>query len=130
MTYRVLVADDQAPFRRAARSVLGASADFELVAEATSGEEAVALADALRPDVVLMDIKMPGIGGIEAARAIRATHPETITILLSTYREEDLPPQARTCGAAAYLHKSDFAGHVLRELLDEGRPSGRARWNA
>ena len=130
MTYRVLVADDQAPFRRAARSVLGATADFELVAEATSGEDAVALVDTLRPDVVLMDIKMPGIGGIEAARSITATHPETITILLSTYREEDLPPQARTCGAAAYLHKSDFAGPVLRELLDGGRASGRARRNA
>ena len=129
MSYRVLVADDQAPFRRAARSVLGATADFELVAEATSGEEAVALVEALRPDVVLMDIKMPGIGGIEAARSIAATCPETVTILLSTYREEDLPPQARTCGAAAYLHKSDFAALVLRELL-EGGSVGRVRRNA
>jgi len=125
MTLRVLVADDQAPFRGAVRSVLDASTDFELVAEATSGEEALALVDALRPDVVLMDIKMPGIGGIEAARSVTARYPETVTILLSTYREEDLPPQARTCGAAAYLHKSDFAGHVLRELL-HGRPDSAA----
>ena len=116
MTVRVLVADDQAPFRGAARSVLGATADFELVGEATSGEEAVALVNSLRPDLVLMDIKMAGIGGIEAARSIKATSPETLTILLSTYREEDLPPQARTCGAAAYLHKSDFSRHALREL--------------
>jgi two-component system invasion response regulator UvrY len=116
MTVRVLVADDQVPFRRAARYVLNATNDFELVGEATSGEEAVTLVDSLRPDVVLMDIKMPGIGGIEAARSITATHPETMTILLSTYREKDLPHQARTCGAAAYLHKSDFGGHALREL--------------
>ena len=123
MTFRVLVADDQAPFRRAARSVLSATADFELVAEATSGEEAVALVRALRPDIVLMDVTMAGIGGIEAARSIAETYPETMTILLSTRREEDLPPQARTCGAAAYLHKSDFAGHTLRELWDGRRCS-------
>ena len=68
MTVRVLVADDQAPFRRAARSVVGATTDFELVGEASSGEEAVALVGSLRPDLVLMDIAMDGIGGIEAAR--------------------------------------------------------------
>jgi DNA-binding NarL/FixJ family response regulator len=127
MTIRVLVADDQAPFRRAARSVLTATAGFQLVGEATSGEEAVALVDSLRPDLVLMDIKMAGIGGIEAARSITAAYPETMTILLSTYREEDLPPEARTCGAAAYLHKSDFGGRVLRELWDGRRYAQSAR---
>jgi two-component system, NarL family, invasion response regulator UvrY len=126
MTVDVLVADDQAPFRRAARSVLSAMADFELVGEATSGEEAVALAGFLRPDLILMDIRMAGIGGIEAARSITASYPETMTILLSTYREEDLPPQARTCGAAAYLHKSDFRGYVLRELWDGRRRYARS----
>ena len=119
MTIRVVVADDQAPFRRAARSVLDAAADFQLVGEATSGEEAVALVGSLLPDLVLMDITMTGIGGIEAARSIAAAHPATMTILVSTYREEDLPLQARGCGAAAYLHKSDFGGHVLRALWDE-----------
>ena len=107
MTVRVL-ADDQAPFRRAARSVVGATTDFELVGEASSGEEAVALVGSLRPDLVLMDIAMDGIGGIEAARLIASTFPATLTILLSTYREEDLPAQVGTCGAAAYVHKSDF----------------------
>jgi DNA-binding NarL/FixJ family response regulator len=121
MSVRVLIADDQAPFRRAAGSVLGSSPDFELVGEAISGEEAVMLVDSLAPDVVLMDIKMPGIGGIEAARAIAALRPHTLTILLSTYREQDLPADARTCGAAAYLHKSDFAAHALRELWDASR---------
>jgi DNA-binding NarL/FixJ family response regulator len=116
VTVRVLVADDQAPFRRAARSVLAATADFELVGEASSGEEAVELCDSLRPDLVLMDIKMAGIGGIGAARSIAATFPETVTILVSTYREEDLPAQARTCNAAAYVHKSDLGAPVLRKL--------------
>ena len=120
MTVRVLVADDQPPFRRAARSVLNAASGFQLVGEAISGEEAVALVASLLPDVVLMDINMTGMGGIEAARSIAATHPGTMTILVSTYREEDLPLQARVCGAAAYLHKSDFDGQVLRALW-EGR---------
>lgn len=118
MTVRVVVADDHAPFRRAARSVLGTAAGFQLVGEATSGEEAVALVDSLRPDLVLMDITMTGIGGIGAAQSIAATHPATVTIFVSTYRAEDLPLQARACGAAAYLHKSDFGGHVLRALWE------------
>jgi DNA-binding NarL/FixJ family response regulator len=127
MTVRVIVADDQAPFRRAARSVVGATMGFELVGEASSGEEAVALVGSLQPDLVLMDIAMAGIGGIEAARSITVGSPATVTILLSTYREEDLPARARTCGAAAYLHKSEFSGRVLCELWD-GRaytPSAR-----
>lgn len=119
MTVRILVADDQAPFRKAARSVLEATLGFELVGEATSGEEALALADSLHPDLVLMDIEMRGIGGVEAARAIAATHPRMMTILVSTYRQEDLPPGARTCGAA-YLHKSDFGADALRELWTRG----------
>jgi len=128
VTVRVLIADDQAPFRAAARSVLSATADFQLVGEATSGEEALELAASLGPDLVLMDITMSGIGGIEAARAISAGYPGTVTILLSTYREEDLPDEARTCGAAAYLHKSDFGGHVLRELWENRRYRTSARY--
>jgi two-component system invasion response regulator UvrY len=127
MSVRVLIADDQRPFRNAARAVLEAAAGFRLVGEAASGEEAVTLVASLRPDLVLMDITMPGIGGIEAARAIAAGHPTTTTILLSTYREEDLPDEAGTCGAAAYLHKADFGGHALRELWEKSRyrPSAR-----
>jgi DNA-binding NarL/FixJ family response regulator len=126
VTVRVLVADDQAPFRRAARAVIEAATGFQLVGEATSGEEAVALVDSLRPDLVLMDIAMAGIGGIAAARSIAAAHPETTTILVSTYRDEDLPREARTCGAS-YLHKSDFGSHMLRELWKGRRypPSAR-----
>ncbi len=117
MTVRVVVADDQAPFRRVARSVLNADSEFELVGEVSSGEAAVAAARALEPDLVLLDIKMSGIGGIEAARAIAAFVPRTATILVSTYREEDLPAGAATCGAAGYLHKSELGVQALRELL-------------
>ena len=123
---RVLVADDQAPFRRAARAVIRATPGFELVAEATSGEQAVTLSGALHPDLVLMDILMAGMGGIAAARFIAAAHPATVTILLSTYREEDLPPGARSCGAAGYVHKSEFGAGVLAQASERRAQASRS----
>jgi DNA-binding NarL/FixJ family response regulator len=117
----VLLADDQPVYRRAARSVVRATPGFSVVGEAASGEEAVALVEALRPDVVLLDIRMAGIGGIEAARCIAAARPETTTILISTYRREDLPPEASTCGAAGYVHKADLEPSVLRRVYCSAR---------
>jgi DNA-binding NarL/FixJ family response regulator len=121
MSVRVVVADDQAPFRRVARSVLGADAGFELVGEVSSGEEAVDAARSLDPDLILLDIKMAGIGGIAAARAIAAAAPRTVTVLVSTYRAEDLPAGAATCGAAGYLHKSELGAPALRDFLAASR---------
>ena len=118
---RVLVADDQAPFRRAARAVVRATPGFELIGEAASGEEAIAVVEELAPDLVLMDIKMAGIGGIEAARRIAVAFPEVVTILVSTYLEDDLPREARSCGARAYLHKADFGSDRLRNLYCSAR---------
>jgi two-component system invasion response regulator UvrY len=117
VTLRVLIADDQPPFRKAVRSLLAASDGFELVGEATSGEQAVTLAQELHPDLVLMDIKMDGIGGIAAARTIASTQPETATILVSTYRRDELPAEARTCGAAGYLHKAELGAAAITRLL-------------
>jgi two-component system, NarL family, invasion response regulator UvrY len=119
---RVLVADDREPFRRAARKVLGATSGFQLVGEAGSGEEAVELAAALEPDLVLIDIHMPGIGGIEASRRISGPRHGVVTVLLSTYRAEDVPEEARSCPAIAYVHKEDFGPRVLRALW-AGRPT-------
>jgi DNA-binding NarL/FixJ family response regulator len=127
MTLRVVVADDHAPFRRAARSLLAASAEYELVGEATSGEQAVTLTDLLHPDLVLMDITMDGIGGIAAARSITDAHPDTATILVSTYREGDLPSEARTCGAVGYVHKAELAANAITRLLrGRGSPPSHA----
>ena len=68
-----------------------------------------------------MDIQMDGIGGIAAARAIAAADPATATILVSTYREDELPSEARTCGAAGYVHKAELgAGTITRLLRDRG----------
>lgn len=116
----VLVVDDQAPFRTIARQVVTIAPEFSVVGEAESGEEAVRLAAELRPEVVLMDINLPGVDGIEATRRITAAAPDTIVILLSTYAEADLPADATTCGATRYVHKEDFDLAVLIEVA-EGR---------
>ncbi len=109
----VLIVDDQAPFRRAARAVVTATSGFDVVAEAESGEEAVELAAQLSPGLVLMDINLPGINGIEATRQIKAARPETIVMLLSTYQAADLPADAKDCGAARYVNKEEFGPQVI-----------------
>jgi DNA-binding NarL/FixJ family response regulator len=116
----VLVVDDQAPFRRAAATVVSLTNGFEMVGEARSGEEAEELVTSLSPHLVLMDINMDGIDGIEATRRIKAAHPEVMVVLLSTYAEDDLPLGARTCGAAAYLNKERFGPAALQELVATG----------
>src|SRR5205085_5416918 len=96
----VLIVDDQVPFRRAAASVVRVTGGFEVVGEAGSGEEAVELAGSLTPGLILMDINMGGISGIEATRRITTASPEVMVILLSTYQADDLPADAATSGAA------------------------------
>ncbi|MEY2476168.1 MAG: two-component system, NarL family, invasion response regulator UvrY [Actinomycetota bacterium] len=117
---RVLVVDDQAPFRQAAKAVVSVTPGFEVVAEAASGEDAVTMAHLLAPDLVLMDVHLPGIDGLAACRAIVADHPATTVLLLSTYQEEDVPGDTRTCGALAYVSKDQFGPDVLEQL---GRPT-------
>lgn len=112
----VLIVDDQAPFRRAARAVISATPGFEVAAEAESGEDAVTVAASLAPGLVLMDINLPGINGIEATRQIVAARPETVVVLLSTYRAEDLPPGADDCGAATYVNKEEFGPEVVEDV--------------
>lgn len=112
----VLVVDDQAPFRVAARLVLRRAEGFELVGEAATGEEAVEMAATLQPTLVLMDINMPGINGIEATRQIVAHAPATVVFLCSTYALGDLPADAMTSGARAYVNKEELSPATLRDL--------------
>jgi DNA-binding NarL/FixJ family response regulator len=126
-TVTVLVVDDQPPFRDAARAVLERLSGFELIGEADSGEAAIEQVAALRPDLVLMDINMGGIDGIEATMAITVANPLTKVVLLSTYDLSDLPPSARTSGAVAYVNKDDFGGRALRRLWEAGGDPSFAR---
>ena len=115
----VIVVDDQAPFRLAARAVVRRTEGFELVGEAANGVEAISLTDSLHPDLVLMDINMPEMGGLEATRRILAEHPGTVVFLCSTYDVNDLPADAKTSGARAYMHKEQFSPTALRRLWEE-----------
>jgi two-component system, NarL family, invasion response regulator UvrY len=126
---RVMVVDDHESFRSAAREMVDHMAGFAIVAEATSGEEAVSLAATARPDLVVMDINMGAMDGIEATTHITAVRPATVVVLVSTYELADLPAAARTSGAAAYLNKDDVGGRVLRRIWESGgdptfRPTG------
>jgi DNA-binding NarL/FixJ family response regulator len=118
-TVRVLAVDDQRPFRVAAAAVLRRTPGFELVGEAATGEEALALAESLHPDLVLMDINMPGIGGIEASKALTGRAGGPVVFLCSTYQRSDLPAEAADSGAAAYIHKEELAADLLARLWAE-----------
>ncbi len=112
---RILIADDHPVFRFGLRALLTALADTEVVGEVTTGAEAIALAGSLRPDVILMDINMPGVNGIEATRRIRETHPD-IRVLIVTMLEDDSVFAAMRAGARGYVVKGAEPGEVLRAI--------------
>ena len=121
---RVLTVDDQAVFRVAARDVIAATPGFEAVAEATSGADAVALARSLRPDLVLMDVRMPDMDGIETTRHLRAAAPDSVVVLVSFEDPADIDVLMHDCGAAASLRKQDFCADALRRLWATHRRTG------
>lgn len=116
---RVWVVDDQPSFRRAAAAAVAATENFAMAGNCETGESAIELIPDGSAGIVLMDIHMPGMGGIEATRRIRAAHPELIVLLTSTYDLEDLPAEAAICGAAAYLHKEDLSPELLTRLWQQ-----------
>jgi two-component system, NarL family, invasion response regulator UvrY len=118
----VLTVDDKAVFRNIARAVIEATAGFEPLGEASCGEEALALARELDPDLVLLDVRMPGIDGLETARRLSASHPESTVVLISSDSLEGSDAM-ECCGAAAFLRKQDFGPSTLRRVWSEhGRP--------
>ena len=117
---RVLVVDDQVQFRTAAGYVIARTEGFELVGEARSGEESLDLIDQKHPDLVLMDIRMGAMSGIDASRLAVAEHPGLTVFLCSTYGQADMPADALDA-AAAYIPKEELSAQVLRDLWDDAQ---------
>lgn len=113
---RVLVVDDQEPFRRAAADVIASTTTFVLVGTAVTGEESLEAVARLAPDLVLMDVHLPGIDGLESTRRIRRFRPVTAVLLLSTYPDRDFASDAMECGAVGYLAKAAFGPDRLDSL--------------
>jgi two-component system invasion response regulator UvrY len=115
MAVKVLIVDDQPAFRMAAREVIASSEGFVVVGEALTGEESIASARSLHPDLVLMDVVLPGVDGLEAARRIRADNPDVVVLLLSTYEVENFGSRIGASGASAFIPKAAFDPRSLAQ---------------
>ncbi len=103
---RVLIVDDQEPFRRAATAVVASTSGFEVAGQVQDGEGSVDAVLGCHPDLVLMDVNLPGIDGLEATRRVRRLRVAPVVVLLSTYEEDEV--EVDGCGAAAYVPKRLF----------------------
>jgi DNA-binding NarL/FixJ family response regulator len=119
---RVLIADDRPSSRKGLKALLGTCPEMEVVGEAADGEEAVRMAGECRPDVVLIDIRMPNMDGLQATRLLKANHPELRVVILTLYPKYDR--QARANGADAFLVKGCPTEELLNTILEktEGQP--------
>jgi DNA-binding NarL/FixJ family response regulator len=117
---RVLTIDDQAIFRTLARAVIEATDGFSAIGEAAGGEEGLEAVARLAPDLVLLDVRMPGMGGIEVARRLAATHPEVVVVLISIEERIDVPSAAEL-DTVPLVRKQDFGPRLLRRLWAERR---------
>jgi DNA-binding NarL/FixJ family response regulator len=113
---QLLIVDDHEPLRRGLVGMVRATPDMRVVGEAGTGAEAVALADALQPDVVLMDLQMPDGGGLEATRRIVAAHPHIRVLVLTMHDDDDSVFTALQAGARGYLLKGALKGEILRAI--------------
>lgn len=118
MAVRVLIVDDQPPFREAARMVVEMSEGFEVAGEAQNGETAVEMAATLKPDLILMDVQMPGVDGLEATRRITDTPDPPKVLVMSTHESGDYSGPAEAAGAIGFVPKSEFSMSVLAAVWD------------
>jgi NarL family two-component system response regulator LiaR len=122
---KVLLVDDHAVVRSGLAAVLLTYDDLQLVAEAGSGEEAVRLTERYRPDVILMDLVMPGMDGVAATRAIHERWPDIKIIILTSFKEKDMVDGALKAGAMSYLLKNISADELVKAV--RGAATGQAR---
>jgi DNA-binding NarL/FixJ family response regulator len=115
-TVRVLIVDDQPPFREASRMVVEMTDGFEVSGEAENGEQAIALVKELKPDLVLMDVQMPGIDGIETTRRITSIPNPPVVIVMSTHESGDYVDVALAAGAVGFVPKSQFGLDTLDDM--------------
>ena len=113
---RVMTVVDQPMFRAIARELVGAMGGFEPVIEAASGPEALEAAERLHPELVLVDVRMPGMSGIETSRRLTARDASTVVVLVTSGETSDVSRAARTCGAVALLAKQNLNPSVLRGI--------------
>ena len=116
---RILVADDQASFRQRMQEMTQSIPWASVVAEAKNGLEAIELVKQRRPDVVLMDIVMPGIDGIEATRRIKEIAPQTKVIAITAYDNAEFPKRSVEAGADIFIKKEELDSEALRECLEK-----------
>jgi DNA-binding NarL/FixJ family response regulator len=121
-TIRILLADDQTSVRRGLHMRLGIEADMEVVGEATTGETAIESAVELQPDVIVMDVEMPGMGGIAATRRVRAALPGCAVVMLSLYDDTPTRELARMAGASDFVakHSIDSLLGAIRRAAGDG----------
>lgn len=113
---RVLVADDHPLFREGLRAMLASTPEMEFVGEASTGEEAISLADGLQPDVVVMDIQMPGVGGIEATRTIVESNPHVQVLVVTMFEDDGTVFAAMRAGARGYVLKGANYREMIRAI--------------
>jgi DNA-binding NarL/FixJ family response regulator len=113
---RILVADDHRLVRQAIRGLLGERTEWEVVAEAGDGQQAIDCATALQPDVVIIDAAMPGLNGIEAAREIARVSPAARIVMLTIYDDEEYAVEAFAAGAAGYVLKGAADDDLVRAV--------------
>ena len=113
---KVIVVDDHAVIRRGVQGILSAFPEWELCGEAENGQEGVRLAEALKPEVIIMDVSMPGLNGLEATRIIHNMLPDTKILLLTLHSSTELVRSAFRAGARGYVLKSDAEHELVRAL--------------
>ena len=121
----VLIVDDMARVRQGLQTILQLSEGFEVVGEADNGLEAIQAAEKLRPDVVLMDLEMPVLGGLEATRRIKEQHPEIGVVIVTIHGSDDVREQAMSVGSDAFIEKEAPTEQLMAAIREVGTIGSR-----